>query len=97
MDAPLPPSFPPNRQLGVLRVELGALVAALRPPPEQALAALSDLLPRLAALTHNAFIGAVHSATRRLTQVGVGRWENRMQKSKLLGIVPARLKGVAES
>lgn len=43
----------------MLRVQLSELVAALRPGPARALAALSSLLPRLAAATHNAFISSV--------------------------------------
>ncbi|GIL77736.1 hypothetical protein Vretifemale_7224, partial [Volvox reticuliferus] len=62
-------AIPPYRQLGVLRVQLSSLVAALRPTPERALSALCDLLPRLAAFVHNGFIGVVHSAIRRLNTV----------------------------
>ncbi|EFJ52773.1 dynein heavy chain 3 [Volvox carteri f. nagariensis] len=62
-------AIPPYRQLGVLRVRLGSLVAALKPTPERALAALCDLLPRLAAFVHNGFISVVHSAIRRLSTV----------------------------
>lgn len=65
---PPPPlvQCPHRRPLGVLQLRLDPLVAALAPPPEAALAALSRVLPQLAASAYSAFMGRVHGATARL-------------------------------
>lgn len=64
-----PPKKPRRRHLGVLEVQLQALVAAFEPSPRACLAHISELLPVLAYERYTAYIDRVHHATSRLQRM----------------------------
>jgi hypothetical protein len=57
------------RDLGILRVELAQIAAAVLPSPKRCLEAIHVLLPELSSEVYTRFITRVHEATRRLSAV----------------------------
>lgn len=53
--------------VGVLEISSERLQATLLPSPTGVLAAMTDMLPRVAAQLYNDFISQAHEATSRLT------------------------------